>query len=62
MGRVHIDGMRPVAAVREPVRLACARACSPTRRPRFRELRTTPLPALRRAEKRHNPRMVFPAP
>ncbi|MFF1308750.1 hypothetical protein [Streptomyces sp. NPDC058307] len=62
LGRVYADCMRPVEAVRDPVRLRTRTQFLTDHAVEVRELRTALLPAVHRAEQRYGLRMVFPAP
>ncbi|MEU0406841.1 hypothetical protein ABZ307_03315 [Streptomyces griseorubiginosus] len=62
LGRVYADCMRPVEAVRDPVRLRARAHFVTENAAEVRALRTALLPAVHRAERRYGLRMVFPTP
>lgn len=62
LGQVYADCMRPVEAVRDPVRLRARTRFLTEHAAEVRELRTALLPAVHRAERRYGLRMIFPTP
>ncbi|MER7678783.1 hypothetical protein [Streptomyces sp. NPDC096934] len=62
LGDAYADCMRPVEAVREPARLRLRARFVAEHAAAIRGLRATLVPALRRAEREHGLRLVFPAP
>ncbi|MPY64312.1 hypothetical protein [Streptomyces spongiae] len=62
IGRAYATCLRPVEAVREPARLRLRDRFIAEHADEVREVRKTLVPALRRAEKEHGVRLVFPAP
>ncbi|MFE7807290.1 hypothetical protein ACFU51_22025 [Streptomyces sp. NPDC057430] len=62
LGGAYADCMRPVEAVREPIRERLRTRFLADHTDEIDELRKTLVPALRRAEERHGVRLSFPAP
>lgn len=62
LGDAYADCMRPVEAVRESARLRLRARFVAEHAAAIRSLRATLVPSLRRAEREHGLRLVFPAP
>jgi len=62
LGSAYAACMRPVEAVREPARLRLRARFLSVNAAEIRTLRTTLVPALRRAEKRYGVQLAFPEP
>uniref|UniRef100_A0AAU3ICW4 Lipoprotein n=1 Tax=Streptomyces sp. NBC_01393 TaxID=2903851 RepID=A0AAU3ICW4_9ACTN len=62
MGRAYATCMRPVEAVREPVRLRLRTRFLTEHAAEIRELRDKLVPVISEAEQRHGLRLIFPVP